>query len=126
MLGANIDEIGGDVRWPRCGEIDILEMYGTRDDGVVEANIHYEDDGHKMLGAKAFKLDNGKFADRFHVFERPYCEADISAESMSEFHHKFYVLLNIAVGGEWAGRPDETTPFPALMYVDWVRVYQAE
>ena len=140
MLGANIDEIGGDVLWPKCGEIDILELYGTRDNAVVEANLHYDDDGHKMLGAKPFKLDNGIFADQFHVFEiewneekiiwyvdgAAYCEADISGESMSEFHQNFYILLNIAVGGEPAGRPDETTPFPALMYVDWVRVYQTE
>lgn len=34
------------------------------------------------------------------------------------------LLLNIAVGGEWAGRPDESTVFPQYMYVDWVRVYQ--
>ena len=139
MLGANIDEIGGAVAWPRCGEIDILEMYGSRDDGVVEANLHYEDAGHKMLGTKSFHLKEGIFADRFHVFEIEwnresitwfvdgiaYCEADISANQMSEFHEKFYLLLNIAVGGAGAGRPDATTPFPARMYVDWVRVYQA-
>ena len=138
MLGADIDEIGGDVPWPKCGEIDILELYGTRDDGVVEANIHYDEDGHKMMGAKSFKLEQGIFADQFHVFElewneekirwyvdgSAYCEADISGENLSEFHDKFYILLNIAVGGEHAGRPDETTPFPGLMYVDWVRVYQ--
>lgn len=138
MLGANIKEIGGDVPWPKCGEIDILELYGSRDDGVVEANLHYDDGGHKMLGAKAFKLEKGIFADQFHVFEIQwneekivwsvdgvnYCEADVSGEEMSEFHHKFYILLNLAVGGEVAGRPDGTTPFPARMSVDWIRVYR--
>lgn len=138
MLGANITEIGGDVPWPACGEIDILELYGTRDAGAVEANLHYEDGGHKMSGAKPFKLGNGIFADQFHVFEMEwdakqitwyvdgvvYSEVDITSEAMSEFHKPFYLLLNIAIGGEWAGRPDETTPFPSLMYVDWVRVYQ--
>ena len=138
MLGANIDEIGGDVRWPKCGEIDILEMYGSRNNGVVEANLHYDDGGHKMLGAQPFALQQGIFADQFHVFEIEwsaekitwyvdgvaFCEADITSENMSEFHDKFYILLNIAVGSEWAGRPDESTHFPALMYVDWVRVYQ--
>ena len=138
MLGGNIDEIGGKVPWPRCGEIDILELYGTRDDAVVEANIHYHDRGHKMMGAKSFKLKEGIFADKFHVFElewnekkmvwyvdgTAYCEADITEKNMSEFHDKFYILLNIAVGGSHAGRPDDSTPFPSLMYVDWVRVYQ--
>ncbi len=54
----------------------------------------------------------------------PYAEADIQDEIYSEFHEEFFLLLNIAVGGEWAGRPDETTIFPQYMYVDWVRVYQ--
>ena len=138
MLGENIDEIGGDTRWPKCGEIDILELYGTRDDGVVEANLHYDDGGHKMMGAKTFKLKRGIFAQAFHVFEiewskekivwlvdgKQYCEADISDPKFNEFHNKLYILLNIAVGGENAGRPDKTTPFPARMYVDWVRVYK--
>ena len=53
MLGANIDEIGGDTPWPQSGEIDILELYGSKDDGVVEANLHYSDgsDSHAMTGA---------------------------------------------------------------------------
>ena len=141
MLGENINEIGGKVPWPKCGEIDILEMYGSRNDGVVEANLHYDDGGHKMTGAKPFKLKNNKiFAEKFHVFEiewdekkivwyvdgKAYLEQDITSGKMSEFHAKFYILLNIAVGGKWAGRPDESTPFPAYMYVDWVRVYKAK
>ena len=138
MLGKDIDEIGGKTPWPRCGEIDILELYGSRDDAVVEANLHYYDDGHKMMGAKPFKLTEGIFAEKFHVFElewnekkmiwsvdgKAYCEADITAPELKEFHDKFYILLNVAVGGRAAGRPDESTPFPSLMYVDWVRVYQ--
>ena len=140
MLGADIHEIGGTTPWPKCGEIDILEMYGSRDDGVVEANLHYHDDGHKMTGVRAFKLANGIFAENFHVFElewdeqkmiwsvdgKAYWEADITSPSMKEFHGKFYILLNIAVGGKSAGRPDDSTPFPSLMYVDWVRVYKRE
>ena len=140
MLGDDIDEIGGKTPWPKCGEIDILELYGTRDDSVVEANLHYDDGGHKMSGAVSFKLDKGKFADQFHVFEiewtekqiawlvdgKKYHHVDISGENMEEFHRKFHILLNIAVGGASAGRPDETTPFPAYMFVDWVRVYQRD
>ena len=138
MLGADIDEIGGSTPWPVCGEIDILELYGSRNDAVVEANIHYDDDGHKMMGAEPYELESGIFADNFHVFEIEWNEktikwlvdgveyhsTDISGESTDEFHGDFYILLNIAVGGQWAGRPDDTTPFPSLMYVDWVRVYQ--
>lgn len=139
MLGTRIDETGGDIPWPKCGEIDILELYGSRDDGLVEANIHYDDNGHKMMGAKSYKLKKGKFADQFHVFElewnkdkmiwsvdgKAYCTKDITDKSLSELHKEFYIILNIAVGGKYAGRPDKSTPFPSLMYVDWVRVYKS-
>ena len=43
MLGANCIENGGDTAWPHCGEIDILELYGSRNDAVVEANVHFAD-----------------------------------------------------------------------------------
>ena len=35
-----------------------------------------------------------------------------------------YIILNLAVGGNWPGSPDENTPFPSQYLVDWVRVYQ--
>jgi hypothetical protein len=40
------------------------------------------------------------------------------------FDHPFFFLLNVAVGGDWPGNPDETTVFPQTMSVDWVRVYK--
>jgi beta-glucanase (GH16 family) len=142
MLGANIDENGGDTPWPQSGEIDILELYGTHDDATVEANIHYADneDKHAMMGAISYSLDNGIFADDFHLFElkwtkeriswlvdgTEYASVDISSVELSEFHEEFFLLLNIAVGGTWAGRPDNSTTFPQHMYVDWIRVYQQE
>lgn len=140
MLGANINENGGDTPWPQCGEIDILELYGSKDDGVVEANIHYADatNNHAMLGAKSYELPEGKFADAYHVFElvwdekevvwlvdgTDYASFSIAKDELSEFHKEFFILLNIAVGGNYAGRPDDSTIFPQKMYVDWVRVYQ--
>ena len=42
----------------------------------------------------------------------------------SEFHAPFFVILNVAVGGNWPGNPNHNTVFPQYMYVDWVRVYQ--
>lgn len=139
MLGANIDEIGGDTPWPQSGEIDILELYGSKDDAVIEANIHYADasGSHASMGAVAFKLQQGKFADAFHVFElawdaeriawsvdgEEFASTPISSIELSAFHNEFFILLNIAVGGAHAGRPDATTDFPQYMFIDWVRVY---
>ncbi len=140
MLGANINENGGDTPWPQCGEIDILELYGSKDDGAIEVNLHYanEKGRHASMGAIAYELEEGRFADDFHIFELEWDEneviwfadgkriaaMDINSDELSEFHNEFFLLFNIAVGGQWAGRPDDTTTFPQYMYVDWVRVYQ--
>jgi len=139
MLGNDITEIGGDTRWPDSGEIDILEFYPARDPATVEANIHYADADaeHAQMGAVPYTLDEGTFADGFHVFaiewdaERiawfvdgaEYASADITGEVFAEFHEEFYILLNLACAGA-GGEPDATTPFPQHMLVDWVRVYQ--
>ena len=40
------------------------------------------------------------------------------------FNRPFHLLLDLAVGGDWPGPPDASTPFPATLLVDWVRVYQ--
>ena len=138
--GANIDENGGDTPWPQSGEIDIFELYGSKDDTVIEANAHYAEasGSHGMMGAADFKLEQGKFADAFHIFElqwdankitwfvdgEQFASMPISADELSEFHKEFFILLNIAVGGTHAGRPDATTRFPQYLHVDWVRVYQ--
>jgi len=140
MLGANIDENGGDTPWPQSGEIDILELYGSKDDAVIEANAHYADasGSHAMMGAADYKLEQGKFADAFHIFElewdvnriawfvdgEQFASMPISTDKLSEFHKEFFILFNIAVGGSHAGRPDNTTRFPQYMHVDWVRVYK--
>ena len=140
MLGANINENGGDTRWPLTGEIDIFELYGTRNPAVVEANIHYADekDDHTSMGAVRYELDEGKFSDSFHVFSlewdteeirwavdgNEYAVISIKGPEFTEFHKDFFLLYNIAVGSPHAGFPDETTPFPQHMYIDWVRVYQ--
>jgi beta-glucanase (GH16 family) len=140
MLGANIDENGGDTPWPQSGEIDILELYGSKNDSVIEANIHHADasGSHANMGAVHYRLESGRFADDFHVFELDwdknrvawlvdgieYASYPITADDMSAFHKEFFILLNVAVGGKWAGYPDSRSVFPQHMYVDWVRVYQ--
>ena len=117
-----------------------MEMYGSKSDAAVEANIHSADaDGeHQQMGAVTFHLESGNFFERFHVFEvewdeqriiwkvdgEEYARTEISPDDDSEFHQPHFILLNLAVGGTHAGRPDESTRFPQTMYVDWVRVYQ--
>ncbi|VGO13102.1 Beta-glucanase [Pontiella desulfatans] len=141
MVGINGKRHGGDTRWPFCGEIDIMELWGSKDDGAVEATIHYADRNskHAWIHPQTFKLPAGRFADAFHVFEiewdeqqirwmvdgQLYATQPITADEFGEFHQEFFILLNIAVGGKDPDfRPDERSVFPQYMYVDWVRVYQ--
>lgn len=140
MLGSNIDENGGDTPWPITGEIDILELWGTESASVVEANIHYanSDKKHTQMGVESYHLPNGNFSDNFHEFEfewtaeqmiwkvdgETYHTLNITDAKYYAFHKEFFLLLNIAVGGEIAGYPDDTTPLPQKMVVDWIRIFQ--
>jgi len=133
-LGVNIPQIG----WPKCGEIDIIEMIGGTSEGKsdsrIHANLHYPDKRPPGKGNK-FTLENAKFADDFHVIgiiwdeekvswyvddELYYSDSIIGIEA---FHKPQYILLNLAIGGDWPGSPDETTVFPQKYYIDYVRYY---
>lgn len=132
--------LGEDLRsagWPRCGEIDIIENIG-REPGRVHATVH----GPGYSGGQGvggfFDLPSGAFADGFHVFAVDW---DASGMRFSVdgtvytsvtrtdvpgawvFDHPFFLLLNLAVGGNWPGAPGADTLFPARMKVDYVRVY---
>ncbi len=132
MLGANIN----DVDWPKCGEIDIMELVG-HEALTTHGTYHWDNNGHQYIGGK-ISLPFGTFADDFHIFsiiwdeqkiqwlldETPFYTGNISAPEFSEFHLPFFFIFNVAVGGNWPGYPDETTTFPKKMYVDYIRVYQ--
>lgn len=104
--------------------------------------MHYSDaDGHAFTGA-SYTLDNGIFHDDFHVFSIVWEEGQIqwfidgelyqtqnewqtrNAEYPAPFDQEFYLMINLAIGGNWPGSPDETTVFPQRLEVDYVRVYQ--
>ncbi|MBZ5703468.1 MAG: glycoside hydrolase family 16 protein [Acidobacteriia bacterium] len=137
MLGTDIEKAG----WPACGEADIMENIG-REPSVNHGSLH----GPGYSGSNSFEahytLPAGqRFADEFHVFAmewepgaiRFYVDgqlyvtrtpADLHAGQKWVFDHPFFLLLNVAVGGDWPGSPDETTVFPQTMLVDYVRVYR--
>lgn len=138
MLGQNINS----VSWPDCGEIDIMELVGSTDgDGNsrVYGTLHWKtSDGSKADEGENFKLNSGKFSDKFHVFsiiwnelnirwfvdDELYFTMPITDEGMTEFHQPHFFIFNIAVGGTWPGSPNDATPFPQQMLVDYIRVFQ--
>jgi beta-glucanase (GH16 family) len=139
MLGANFSSVG----WPTCGEIDIMELVGGSvpggGDNTVHATLHWDDGGPVEYGL-SYSLASGTFADDFHVFSvewdsttikayvdgTEYYEIDISPAALSAFQENFFVILNVAVGGNWPGPPNAETVFPQTMEVDYVRVFQEE
>jgi beta-glucanase (GH16 family) len=137
MLGVDIDKVG----WPKSGEIDIMEYIGKEPSNIY-ATIHGPGYSGKGGPSTLYSLPGkDKFADDFHTFAlewepdvlRFYCDdvlfktatpKDLPAGTKWVFDQPYFILLNLAIGGNWPGSPDDTTVFPQVMLVDYVRVYQ--
>jgi beta-glucanase (GH16 family) len=138
MLGDNFAEVG----WPACGEIDIMENIG-REPGIVHGTVHgLGFSGGNGRGGLQALPEGQAMKDEFHIFavewmpefirwymdNRLYCEVrpdQLPQGTPWPFDHPFFLLLNMAIGGDWPGSPDDTTVFPQVMLIDFVRVYQA-
>ncbi len=137
LLGNNLYT----VDWPNCGEIDIMEYRG-QEPQVLIGSLHGPDYSGSEAISRALILDYA-LNEEYHVFsiawspnkitwmidEIPYLtvtSADIPAGAQWVFDHPFFIILNVAVGGNFVGDPDETTEFPQTMLVDWVRVYRGD
>lgn len=128
--------------WPKSGEIDIMEMVGN-EPKTIHGTIHYGPDwpDNQYTGA-SYSLESGIFADTFHTFSIEW-EHDkltwyvndteffsVKPEQLKPhnypFNARFHLILNLAVGGNWPGNPNESTEFPETLTVDYVRVYQLQ
>ena len=137
MLGNNITS----VSWPKCGEIDIMENIG-REPGTVHGSLHGPSTVTQTSDATApFSLPAGQnFSDDFHLYAIEWQPGTVNffvdsnlygtvtqsqwpAGGTWTFDHPFFIILNVAVGGDWPGSPDNTTVFPQQMVIDYVRVY---
>ena len=134
MLGS--DE--GTNSWPNCGEIDIMELRGQKPN-IINGTVHGP--GYSGGGSitKEYGLPNDRFDKGFHIFSVEWSPNQIDfyvddflyqritpekVKGKWVFDHPFYLILNVAVGGNYVGFPTPLTPFPQSMYVDYVRVYQ--
>lgn len=133
--------LGNKGTWPFCGEIDIMENIG-KEPTIIHGTVH----GPAYSGAKGISApyslpDGAKFSDDYHLYAvewepnviRWYVDnvlyktltpEDLPLGGRWVFDHPFYLIMNVAVGGGWPGKPDDTTTFPQTMKVDYVRVYE--
>jgi beta-glucanase (GH16 family) len=136
-LGTNNASAG----WPACGEIDIMENIG-REPKIVHGTIHGPGySGGSGIGAGYSLPSSADFAADFHRYAVEWTTnqikwfvdgaqyftttpANLPGGTTWVFTQPQFILLNLAVGGDWPGYPDATTTFPQRMTVDYVRVYR--
>ena len=138
MMPTDESKYGG---WPVGGEIDIIELVGN-EPGRVHGTLHFGNTW-KNVGGGYDLPDGTTFADDFHDFALEWMPGRFdwfvdgthyltltnwytsAPDAMwpAPFDQDFYLQLNLAVGGNWPGSPDETTVFPGQLEVDEVRVY---
>ncbi|MCQ2443188.1 MAG: glycoside hydrolase family 16 protein [Oscillospiraceae bacterium] len=133
--------------WPRCGEIDIMEVIGSKPSEVF-STIHYGLPHKQTQGGMI--LEVGDFSQDFHTVSllwemgeiRWYMDGkeyfsvsdwyatdkhNFPADFPAPFDHAMYLVLNLAIGGEWVGDPDDSTDFENEVFeIDYVKVYQKE
>jgi len=137
MLGTKINAVG----WPACGEIDIMELVGSRP-GRVLGTAHFGANfaNHTFKGDRINLPGGDKFSDEYHVFSLVWQENKLEWYVDDElyfelaprdtgiqpypFNDNFFFIFNVAVGGDLPGSPDATTTFPQRMIVDYVRVFK--
>ncbi|HTC60120.1 MAG TPA: family 16 glycosylhydrolase [Solirubrobacteraceae bacterium] len=129
----------GSEAWPACGEIDTAEVLGS-EPNVVNGTLHapwpWAPTGVQGQADSATPLSAG-----FHTYSveweperisfmldgsvyKTITPADLPAGAAWPFKHPYFLLMDLAVGGEWPGAPNASTHFPAQMLIDWVRVWQ--
>jgi len=133
LLGSNIDEVG----WPRCGEIDIMEYVG-KEPGQVFNSLHTQSSHGNTVNTK--KTATADIEEGFHIYTANWTNDEIEflvdGESLYTYHPKtknednwpfdqpFYMLLNLAIGGNFGGPEIDNSIFPQEYLVDYVRVYK--
>lgn len=131
MLGDNITSVG----WPSCGELDIMEHINSENKTYGTAHWSDPNGAYASYGGNTavtvtdyhvYGIEWDASAVRWYVDGVKYHEINIAGgiNGTGEFQLNQFILLNVAVGGNWPGFSIDNSGFPATMYVDYVRVYQ--
>jgi len=133
MLGTNITS----VPWPGCGEIDIMEHINSTT--TIPMTIHWVDQNGVNASYTAASPANTTFTSQ-HSYAFTWDanlityfqdNVNVGAANIAgningtdEFHRPFFLIMNLAVGGNWPGAPNGSTVFPANLRIDAVRYDQ--
>jgi beta-glucanase (GH16 family) len=138
MLGTNIGEVG----WPACGELDIMEFVGYEPD-AVHFNVHTKDYNHAIGKGRGKRVSLPNAPAEWHVYTLDWTpeklvflldgkpaytlKNDGTGKGSWPFDDPEYLILNLAIGGAWGGREGiDDSIFPQKFLIDYVRVFQAE
>ncbi len=129
---------GGNVVWPLCGEIDVMEYRG-QEPSRVHGSLHGPGYSAGNAVTRFYDIPNARFDNDFYVFAIEWGEdyiewyvddtlyQEITPDDLPGewvYDDDFYIILNLAVGGNYVGPPNSNTSFPQTMVVDYVRVYR--
>ncbi len=130
MLGGNFESLG----WPFCGEIDIMEH--VNNEPLTNSAMHWHNNVGHTYRSNSIPFAGGEF----HVYGAIWNEEAVTftldglpyysyvfaehTNATAIFQKPFFFLLNVAVGGNWPGSPNASTPFPAILEVDYIRVFE--
>ena len=131
MMGDDRPAVG----WPKCGEIDIMEHINL--ELKNHGTAHWFNNGHVSSGGTTYadvtkwhvySIEWNPDSIRWLLDGNRYWGVSIKngENDTQEFHEPFYLMLNLAIGGNWPKNPDATTVFPDTLYVDYVRVYKMD
>jgi beta-glucanase (GH16 family) len=135
-----------DIDWPKGGEIDIMEYRGN-EPYTTSGAIHFwrgkcegESLDCRRFFVKEFTTEESKLSEEFHIYALEWTEDELTwyfedeifqrirfdefDTEFNPFSTPFYIILNLAVGGDFLPNPDKSTEFPQAFVVDYVRVYQ--
>ena len=125
--------------WPKSGEIDMMENMGSEPSKVV-GTLHYGPGPGSTYISRNYSVPGPNLNDQFHLFSLEWKQDqikwyvdDVLYSTINKadlgglnypFNEKFFLIINLAVGGNFSGNPDASTLFPQWLIVDYIRVYQ--
>jgi len=133
MLGSNINQVG----WPLCGEIDILEYVG-KEPGKIFTSLHTKSSAGNTINTRKVQIKG--IEDGFHLYAVNWTEDKIEffvdeqliytyapenrTTEVWPFNQPFYIIINLAIGGNFGGPEIDDSIFPQDFVLDYIRVYK--